>query len=194
MLSRKGFACAALALFLALLPMGRAVGTERVPAGPGRWSVTVGSLDVMGAAEVRVVADLELERPRSADLSFEGFVKGTAAVRLVCGTGDGSSAEGPRTCGLELTGRVLAADLPRAAVTAVRCTFGGSPGVEVPLPEGGLKLSEMSGYAFPEGPKPSPEFMEAASARASGEEGGCDLGLTWTALLLVPPLIFGRRG
>ena len=138
----------------------------------------------MGAADVRVTGRLELDRPRSADLTLEGFVKGTVAVRFVPPEG---SAEGSQLCGLELTGKVRAEDLPTAAVTALRCTFEGRPdGVTALLPEDGLRLRDMSGYLVPEGPKPVPEFVEASpdSDSASRGEGGCDVGLTWAALLL----------
>ncbi len=143
----------------------------------------------MGAADVRVTGRLELDRPRSTDLTLEGFVKGTVAVRFVPPEG---SAEGSQPCGLELTGKVRAEDLPTAAVTALRCSFEGRPdGVTALLPEDGLRLRDMSGYLVPEGPKPVPEFVEASgsspspdSNSASRGEGGCDVGLTWAALLL----------
>ena len=68
MSARKKFTCAALACFLAL---GGAGGTEAVSAAPDRWTVSIGKLDVMGAADVRVTGRLELDRPRSADLRSE---------------------------------------------------------------------------------------------------------------------------
>ena len=144
----------------------------------------------MGAADVRVTGRLELDRPRSTDLTLEGFVKGTVAVRFVPPEG---SAEGSQPCGLELTGKVRAEDLPTAAITALRCSFEGRPdGVTASLPEDGLRLRDMSGYLVPEGPKPVPEFVEASgsspspdSDSASRGEGGCDVGLTWPALLLL---------
>ena len=201
MSARKNFACAALACFFALFPLRGAGGTEAVSAAPDHWTVSIGSLDVMGAADVRVTARLELDRPRSADLTLEGFVKGTVAVRFVPAEG---AAEGFQPCGLELTGKVRAEDLPTAAITALRCSFEGGPdGVAASLPEDGLKLSAMSGYAIPEGPKPVPEFVEASglspspdSDSASHGEGGCDIGLDWMALLLLclaRPLFFGKR-
>ena len=196
--SRKGSACAALACFLALFPLGGAGGTEAVSAAPDRWTVSIGKLDVMGAADVRVTGRLELDRPRSVDLTLEGFVKGTVAVRFVPPEG---SVEGSRPCGLELTGKVRADDLPTAAITALRCTFEGRPdGVTASLPEDGLRLSAMSGYLVPEGPKPVPEFVEAAGLSPSPDsdsapqgEGGCDVGLDWTALLLIPTLFSRKR-
>ena len=121
MSARKKFTCAALACFLAL---GGAGGTEAVSAAPDRWTVSIGSLDVMGAADVRVTGRLELDRPHSADLTLEGFVNGTVAVRFVPLEG---AAESPQPCGLELTGKVRADDLPRAAITALRCSFEGGP-------------------------------------------------------------------
>lgn len=184
--SRKSFFCAVLTLFLTLAPLGAAGGTRFVPDDPALWRVSVGSLDVMGASEVRVTVAVELDRPRSADLDLEGFVKGTTEVRLVPG----------QEVVLELTGKVLASDLSSAAIRAVRCTFDGHAEViEAQLPEDGLKLGDMSGYALPGGPKPSPEFMEAASSQAPRSEGGgCDVGLAWMALLLVAPLLaFGKR-
>lgn len=185
--SRKSFFCAALTFLLALAPLGAAGGTRFVPDDPALWRVSVGSLDVMGASEVRVTVALELSRPRSADLDLKGFVKGTTEVRLVPG----------QKVVLELTGKVLASDLSSAAIRAVRCAVDGhAEEIESQLPEDGLKLGDMSGYALPGGPKPSPEFMKAASSGASrGEGGGCDVGLAWTALLLVVPLLaFERRG
>ena len=187
MSARKKFTCAALACFLAL---GGAGETEAVSAAPDRWTVSIGKLDVMGAADVRVTGRLELDRPRSADLTLEGFVNGTVAVRFVPPEG---SAEGAQPCGLELTGKVRAKDLPTAAITALRCSFEGRPdGVTASLPEDGLRLRDMSGYLVPEGPKPVPEFVEASgsspspdSDSASRGEGGCDVGLTWPALLLL---------
>lgn len=187
MSARKKFTCAALACFLAL---GGAGETEAVSAAPDRWTVSIGKLDVMGAADVRVTGRLELDRPRSADLTLEGFVNGTVAVRFVPPEG---SAEGAQPCGLELTGKVRAEDLPTAAITALRCSFEGRPdGVTALLPEDGLRLRDMSGYLVPEGPKPVPEFVEASgsspspdSDSASRGEGGCDVGLTWPALLLL---------
>ena len=187
---RKNFACAALACFLALFPLGGTGCTEAISAGLDRWTVSIGSLDVMGAADVRVTGRLELDRPRSTDLTLEGFVKGTVAVRFVPPEG---SAEGSQPCGLELTGKVRAEDLPTAAVTALRCSFEGRPdGVTALLPEDGLRLRDMSGYLVPEGPKPVPEFVEASgsspspdSDSASRGEGGCDVGRTWPALLLL---------
>ena len=193
MSARKNFACAALACFLALFPLGGAGGTE-VSADPERWTVSIGSLDVMGAADVRVTARLELDRPRSVDLTLEGFVNGTVAVRFV-------PAEGSQPCGLELTGKVRADDLPRAAITALRCSFEDGPdGVAASLPEDGLRLRDMFGYQVPEGPKPVPEFVEASgsspspdSDSASRGEGGCGVGLNWAALLLIPTLFFRKR-
>ena len=202
MSARKIFACAALVCFLALFPRGGAGGTEAVSAAPERWTVSIGSLDVMGAADVRVTARLELNRPRSANLTLEGFVKGTTAIRFVPSEG---SAEGFRPCGLELTGKVRADDLPTAAITALRCSFEGGPNdVVVSLPEDGLRLRDMSGYRVPEGPRPVPEFVEASgsspspdSDSASHGEGGCDIGLNGAALLLLlclaRPLFFGKR-
>lgn len=195
---RKNFACAALACFFALFPLGGAGGTEAISAGLDRWTVSIGSLDVMGAADVRVTGRLELDRPHSADLALEGFVKGTVAVRFVPPKG---SVEGAQPCGLELTGKVRAEDLPTAAITALRCTFEGRPdGVTASLPEDGLRLSAMSGYLVPEGPKPVPEFVEAAGLSPSPDsdsapqgEGGCDVGLNWALLLLIPTLFFGKR-
>lgn len=196
MSARKNSACVALACFLALFPLGGAGGTEAVSAAPDRWMVSIGSLDVMGAADVRVTGRLELDRPHSADLTLEGFVNGTVAVRFVPLEG---AAESPQPCGLELTGKVRADDLPRAAITALRCSFEGGPdGVVASLPEDGLKLCAMSGYQVPEGPKPVPEFVMAsspssASDPASHGEGGCGVGLTWAALLLIPTLFFRKR-
>lgn len=195
MSARKKFTCAALACFLAL---GGAGETEAVSAAPDRWTVSIGKLDVMGAADVRVTGRLELDRPRSADLTLEGFVNGTVAVRFVPPEG---SAEGAQPCGLELTGKVRAEDLPTAAITALRCSFEGGPdGVTASLPEDGLRLRDMSGYLVPEGPKPVPEFVEASgsspspdSDSASRGEGGCDVGLNWALLLLIPTLFFGKR-
>ena len=189
MSARKKFTCAALACFLAL---GGAGGTEAVSAAPDRWTVSIGKLDVMGAADVRVTGRLELDRPRSVDLTLEGFVNGTVAVRFV-------PAEGSQPCGLELTGKVRAEDLPRAAITALRCSFEGGPdGIAASLPEDGLRLRDMFGYQVPEGPKPVPEFVMAsspssASDPASHGEGGCGVGLTWAALLLIPTLFFRKR-
>ena len=196
MSARKNFACAALACFLALFPLGGAGGTEAVSAAPDRWMVSIGSLDVMGAADVRVTGRLELDRPHSADLTLEGFVNGTVAVRFVPLEG---AAESPQPCGLELTGKVRADDLPRAAITALRCSFEDGPdGVAASLPEDGLRLRDMFGYQVPEGPKPVPEFVMAsspssASDPASHGEGGCGIGLNWAALLLIPTLFFRKR-
>ena len=190
---RKNFACAALACFLALFPLGGAGGTEAISAGLDRWTVSIGSLDVMGAADVRVTGRLELDRPHSVDLTLEGFVKGTVAVRFVPPEG---SVEGSRPCGLELTGKVRADDLPTAAITALRFSFEGGPdeGVAASLPKEGLRLRDMPGYLVPEGPRPVPEFVGASSSSpTSRRDGGCDVGLDWTALLLIPTLFSRKR-
>lgn len=181
--SRRDFLCAILAFFLVLAPLGRWAGAEIVPADPGRWSVSVGSLDVMGASEVRVTAMLGDERPRSLDLALSGFVRGTTEVRLLPG----------RPVGLELTGKVLADDLPEAAVLAVHGTFEGLGEAAADLPEGGLRLSDMHGYAPPAGPKPEPEFLAAGSAESAQGGGGCSAGWAWAGLLPVLSLILRRR-
>ena len=190
---RKNFACAALACFLALFPLGGTGCTEAISAGLDRWTVSIGSLDVMGAADVRVTGRLELDRPHSADLALEGFVKGTVAVRFVPPKG---SVEGAQPCGLELTGKVRADDLPTAVITALRCSFEGSPdeGVAASLPEDGLRLRDMLGYLVPEGPRPVPEFVGVSSSSpTSRRDGGCDVGLDWTALLLISTLFSRKR-
>lgn len=184
--SRRDFLCATLAFFLVLAPLGRWAGAEIVPADPGRWSVSIGSLDVMGASEVRVTAMFGDEQPRSLDLALSGFVRGTTEVRLLYGRPG-------RPVGLELTGKVLADDLPEAAVLAVHGTLEDRGEASVALPEGGLRLGDMRGYAPPAGPKPEPEFLAAGSVDSPQSGGGCSVGWAWAGLLPVLRLILRRR-
>lgn len=147
--------------------------TEKVvPDRAVDWVIATGAADAEGHVPVTLSAAVTLyEDPTSLVVKVEGFVEGTLEYGLYDGgeriLSAASLSESGRTYELRITGKVDQGDLSGAAVTGVAIN-----GKAASLPQGGLKLDEMT----------------RKTERKSSGGGGCNAGLGGLVLLLAASL------